>query len=78
MGFTLRILNGGHHWELTRPGLTVEWWPSSAKCVINKNWPGGVHVHDHEQLKLLVETTIRRMTRTGAALPTESRASGGR
>lgn len=50
------ISNGGHHWIFKRGRFwRAEWFPSSAKYVQNKNWDGGVHVHDYvkliEQLK---------------------------
>jgi len=35
-GFTLRVLNDGHHWLLQKPGLVAEWWPSSAKLVLKR------------------------------------------
>jgi hypothetical protein len=41
-GFTLRVLNDGHHWLLQRPDLVAEWWPSSAKLVVNRDY-----LHDH-------------------------------
>jgi hypothetical protein len=52
-GLSLRVLNGGHHWLLERPGFVAEWWPSSAKLAINRdylytfhtpNWQGVVDV----------------------------------
>lgn len=42
-GFTLRVLNGGHHWLLQKPGFVAEWWPSSAKLVLNRDY-----VHDRQ------------------------------
>lgn len=45
----LQINNHGHHWIFTRDGQKVEWWPSSAKMVMNQAWDKGIHVHDYEQ-----------------------------
>lgn len=28
----------------------AEWWPSSAKLVLNKDWDNGIHTHDVDQL----------------------------
>lgn len=55
-GIHLAIRNEGHHWEFRLPnGRIVEWWPSSAKLVIDKHWDEGIHVHDHEQARTIVE-----------------------
>lgn len=37
-GMTLRILNKREHWQFTKDGLLVEWWPSSGRVAVNKNW----------------------------------------
>jgi hypothetical protein len=50
LGLTLRVSNEGHHWKMTRPGLIVEWWPSTAKLVFNKAYRGGIHCHDRFQV----------------------------
>lgn len=49
-GVTLSIRNSGHHWIFTAANMLAEWWPSSAKLVLNKQWKGGIHVHDWHQL----------------------------
>ncbi len=51
----LRINNGGHHWIFEKNDKMLEWWPSSAKLVKNKNWKTGLHVHDYEQAMAEVE-----------------------
>lgn len=43
------IKNEGHHWIFKRDLEMVEWWPSSAKFVKNKQWDRGVHVYDYKQ-----------------------------
>jgi hypothetical protein len=48
-GFDLRITNNGHHWQLTKDHFLAEWWPSSAKLVLNKEWDQGIHCHDYKQ-----------------------------
>lgn len=48
-GLRFRLLNCKHHWQVSRENTMVEWWPSSAKVIINKNWGRGVHCHDYEQ-----------------------------
>ena len=40
------IKNEGHHWIFRKDETLVEWWPSSAKLVKNKQWKKGIHCHD--------------------------------
>lgn len=50
-----KILNRGHHWIFSLPsGDAVEWWPSSAKLVVNKQWGCGIHTHDFEQCRRVI------------------------
>lgn len=44
------VTNGGHHWRFVREKTQCEWWPSSAKFVVNQQWKKGLHVHDYKQL----------------------------
>lgn len=55
-GIIFEIKNDGHHWifKMKDNPMVVEWWPSSAKLVINKEWENGVHVHDWEQASRVV------------------------
>jgi hypothetical protein len=39
------------HWQVKRGPILIEWWPRTAKMVVNKQWNKGVHVHDVTQLK---------------------------
>ncbi len=41
-GCSLRVLNGGHHWLFQKPGFMAEWWPSSARLAVNRDY-----LHDH-------------------------------
>lgn len=50
-GLALLIRNKGHHWTFQAPGFVAEWWPSSAKLVLNKQWDRGIHVHDWPQAR---------------------------
>ena len=54
-GLTLRITNGGHHWQITGGAFLAEWWPSSAKLVIGKRWHAGIHCHDYKQALKVIE-----------------------
>jgi len=54
----LRIQNHNQHWIVTSGDLIAEYWPSTAKCVINKQWKRGVHVHDVHQFIGVIERHI--------------------
>jgi len=58
-GVRLTVHNDGHHWIFAKAGHTVEWWPSSAKLIVDKQWGGGTHVHDHLQaIKIIREKLL--------------------
>lgn len=58
LGFAVRILNNGEHWQFSNGRTVIEWWPSSAKLVRDKKWERGVHAHDVTQvLKMLANPT---------------------
>jgi hypothetical protein len=42
-GCSLRALNEGHHWLFQRPAFMAEWWPSSARLAVNRDY--GNHIH---------------------------------
>lgn len=50
----LKVANEVHHWMLKRKQQYIQWWPSSAKVVINEKWDQGIHCHDYEQLKQIL------------------------
>lgn len=54
-----RITNGNHHWKFMRESKVVEWWPSSAKCVIGKQWKKGIHVHEWPQLLIILKREFK-------------------
>jgi hypothetical protein len=45
------VNNEGHHWIFRRAAAQVEWWPSSAKLVVNQDWRNGWHCHDWQQVQ---------------------------
>jgi hypothetical protein len=49
-GLTLHVTNRGHHWQVRRDGFKADWWPSSAKLVIQGRWQQGIHAHDYQQV----------------------------
>ncbi len=53
------VKNNEHHWMfIFDKKLWVEWWPSTAKLVINKQWNKGRHVHDIFQVMLILKRTF--------------------
>lgn len=54
-GFTLRVLNEGQHWLFQKPGLVAEWWPSSAKLVLNRDYDHDQHAHHWPQVAARLE-----------------------
>ena len=50
-GFRLTIGNENMHWQIKRGSLQIDWWPRTAKMVVNQRWKEGIHVHDIQQLK---------------------------
>lgn len=53
--------NEGHHWWLNEDKFLAEWWPSSAKLVINKQWNEGRHCHDYRQALEMIERVYVKM-----------------
>lgn len=46
-GWKFEIKNDAHHWIFRKNKTLVEWWPSSAKLVKDKQWKKGIHCHDY-------------------------------
>jgi len=46
-GVTMKVHNRGHHWRFMKGSKFAEWWPSTAKLVIQGNYKNERHVHDH-------------------------------
>ena len=64
----LEVKNGGHHWIFNcgDGAVVAEWWPSSAKLVVDKRWDNGIHVHDWQQAMSCIE---RAMAKRGLLPP---------
>ena len=70
IGWSFEVKNAGHHWlfrrlaDETKPRkqrTLVEWWPSSAKLIVNKQWDKGVHVHDYLQVRNFLRKLERKI-----------------
>lgn len=59
-GFALRVLNGGHHWILEKAGLFAEWWPSSAKLALNRDYLRTLHAPHWPDVKAVLERSAAR------------------
>jgi len=60
LGVRLTVHNRGHHWRFVLPdGRGIDWWPSSAKLVIQQRWRDGVHVHDYHQVKQIIAGLVK-------------------
>lgn len=59
-GWTLEIKDNGYHWILyyNQLELCVEWWPSGAKLIINKDWENGLHCYDIDQVKKTLRKAV--------------------
>jgi hypothetical protein len=55
-GLSLRVLNDGHHWLLQNTGFKAEWWPSSAKLALNRDYLGTFHAPHWTQVAALLES----------------------
>ena len=62
-GCSLRVLNDGHHWLFQKPGFMAEWWPSSAKLAVNRDYGSDIHAPHWADVVAVPEQ------RLGAALP---------
>jgi hypothetical protein len=49
-GFKFRVLNEGQHFQIERGVMVLDWWPRTAKMVVNKKWQQAIHVHDTKQI----------------------------
>jgi hypothetical protein len=52
-GCSLRVLNDGHHWLFQKPGFMAEWWPSSARLAVNRDYDR--HIHAPHWAEVLTE-----------------------
>ena len=63
-GLKLRVTDGGQHWQFRGMyngyRFSADWWPSSAKLVVNQRWDRGIHVHDYRQVQTVLEPEIAK------------------
>jgi hypothetical protein len=52
-----KMANNREHWIFIKGTQVVEWWPRTAKLVINKKWEDGIHTHSPGMVKhILIDT----------------------
>ena len=60
IGWEIVIKNHGCHWIITKGKNKVEWWPNTAKMVINQKWSNGIHVHDTDQVLKVIKRKFQK------------------
>lgn len=53
-GITLELKNEGQHWRFRYRETVIDWWPSTAKLLINRDWENGYHIYDWLQAREIV------------------------
>jgi hypothetical protein len=60
-GFTLKITNRDQHWSFYKESKQVfEWWPSSGKMVIEKDWAKAEYIRNVDGLFATIEKQLDR------------------
>lgn len=57
-GWRIRVLNDGNLIEIMAGPHRYEWWPGTAKVIVNKKYERGIHCHDYQQLIRIIERKI--------------------
>ena len=62
-GCSLRVLNDGHHWLFQKPGFTAEWWPSSAKLAVNRDYDRDHHAPHWAEVAAVLQEMLASQSR---------------
>ncbi len=65
LGLTLTVTNDGHHWQFRGGDINADWWPSSAKFVLNSNFKRGIHVHDYHAMMKELSSAVYQAQKPG-------------
>lgn len=49
-GYELKIKNEGHHWIIKTKNHVIEWYPSSAKYILDRDYKNIKHIWKVDQL----------------------------
>lgn len=72
-GFKLTVRNNGQHWEFARKGCVIDWWPSSGKVAINKDYANMRRVWESASITKILEAN-KAAKGGGAYRPSAARA----
>lgn len=59
-GVRLEVFNFGEHWRFEHPRITAEWWPSSGRLVIDRQWRKAT---TGRKLRAVLEAIARKLER---------------
>lgn len=54
-GCSLRVLNDGHHWLFQKQDFMAEWWPSSARLAVNRDYGNSIHAPHWAEVVAVLE-----------------------
>jgi hypothetical protein len=54
-GITFIMQDSDRRWTFIKGCKQVDWWPSTAKLVINSDWHSGLHCQDHWQCQSVLK-----------------------
>ena len=57
--WSLTLHNDGQHWRMVGHGHTADWYPSSAKLIIDQQCQKGIHCHDFRQVIWQLKEVMR-------------------
>ena len=79
-GCSLRVLNDGHHWLFQKPGFMAEWWPSSARLAVNRDYGSDIHAPDWADVVTVLDQRlgVALPSGPGVSLVANQAATGGR
>jgi hypothetical protein len=79
-GCSLRVLNDGHHWLFQKPGFMAEWWPSSARLAVNRDYGSDIHAPHWADVVTVLEQRLSASPPwgPGVSLAENQAATGGR
>lgn len=53
-GIDMTVKNDGQHWRFVMGRRSADWWPSSAKLVLNQKFDAPIHATSAEQVQRIL------------------------
>lgn len=75
-GMVLKIHNDGQHWEFKKPGLLVDWWPSSGSTMVNKHGGRKTKVFTIDELRKVLTQDAAKAPRMPGKFARRTKDSG--